>query len=63
MIARAGIGTNHLDGNTCLCTATADRSLKVSFACDGQPGSLSDIDHTDTLFMVGYTMAETQAVS
>jgi anaerobic selenocysteine-containing dehydrogenase len=28
MIARAGIGTNHLDGNTRLCTATADRSLK-----------------------------------
>ena len=63
VIARAGIGTNHLDGNTRLCTATADRSLKESFACDGQPGSLSDIDHADTLFMVGHNMAETQAVS
>src|SRR5215212_5353517 len=63
VIARAGIGTNHLDGNTRLCTATADRSLKESFACDGQPGSLSDIDHADMLFMVGHNMAETQAVS
>jgi anaerobic selenocysteine-containing dehydrogenase len=63
LIARAGIGTNHLDGNTRLCTATADRSLKESFACDGQPGSLSDIDYADTLFMVGHNMAETQAVS
>src|SRR5215213_7813195 len=63
VIVRAGLGTNHLDGNTRLCTATADRSLKESFACDGQPGSLSDIDHADTLFMVGHNIAETQAVS
>jgi anaerobic selenocysteine-containing dehydrogenase len=63
VIARAGIGTNHLDGKTRLCTATADRSLKESFACDGQPGSLSDIDDADTLFMVGHNIAETQAVS
>jgi anaerobic selenocysteine-containing dehydrogenase len=63
VIARAGLGTNHLDGNTRLCTATADRAFKESFACDGQPGSLSDIDHTDTLFLVGHNIAETQAVS
>ncbi|MDP9471873.1 MAG: nitrate reductase [Chloroflexota bacterium] len=63
VIARPGIGTNHLDGNTRLCTATADRALKESFACDGQPGSYADIDHADTLFMVGHNMAETQAVT
>ncbi len=36
-IARGGIGTNHLDGNTRLCTATAAEALKESFGCDGQP--------------------------
>jgi anaerobic selenocysteine-containing dehydrogenase len=63
VIARGGIGTNHLDGNTRLCTATAEKSMEESFGCDGQPGSLSDIDHADTIFMVGHNMAETQAVS
>lgn len=40
-IAHGAIGTNHLDGNTRLCTATAAEALKESFACDGQPGSYS----------------------
>ncbi|WP_435837168.1 molybdopterin-dependent oxidoreductase, partial [Streptomyces achromogenes] len=38
VLARAGIGTNHLDGNTRLCTSTAAEALKESFGCDGQPG-------------------------
>ena len=38
LVARGGIGTNHLDGNTRLCTATAGQSLKETFGCDGQPG-------------------------
>jgi len=63
IIARAGIGTNHLDGNTRLCTATAGESLKESFGCDGQPGSYADIDHADTIVMYGHNMAETQAVT
>ena len=63
IIARAGIGTNHLDGNTRLCTATAGESLKESFGCDGQPGSYADIDHADTIVMYGHNMAETQTVS
>ncbi len=41
VIAHAGLGTNHLDGNTRLCTATAATALKESFGCDGQPGSPS----------------------
>jgi len=63
VIARAGIGTNHLDGNTRLCTATAGESLKESFGCDGQPGSYTDIDHADTIVMHGHNVAETQAVT
>src|SRR5829696_3537003 len=63
VIARGGIGTNHLDGNTRLCTATADEALKETFGCDGDPGSYTDIDHCDTLAMFGHNMAETQAVT
>jgi anaerobic selenocysteine-containing dehydrogenase len=63
VIARAGIGTNHLDGNTRLCTATAGESLKESFGCDGQPGSYTDIDHADAIVMYGHNVAETQAVT
>src|SRR3954452_9692198 len=62
MIARAGIGTNHLDGNTRLCTATAGEALKESFGCDGQPGSYADVDHADVIALFGHNVAETQPV-
>jgi anaerobic selenocysteine-containing dehydrogenase len=62
VLARAGIGTNHLDGNTRLCTATAAEALKETFGCDGQPGSYSDLDHCDTIALFGHNMAETQTV-
>ncbi|MDQ3867672.1 MAG: molybdopterin-dependent oxidoreductase, partial [Actinomycetota bacterium] len=62
VVAKAGIGTNHTDGNTRLCTATAAQALKESFACDGQPASYADVDHCDTLFLVGHNVAETQTV-
>ncbi|WP_030690896.1 molybdopterin oxidoreductase family protein [Streptomyces globisporus] len=62
VLARAGIGTNHLDGNTRLCTSTAAEALKESFGCDGQPGSYADVDHADTLALFGHNMAETQPV-
>ena len=62
MIARAAIGTNHLDGNTRLCTATAAEALKESFGCDGQPGSYTDVDHADVIALFGHNVAETQPV-
>ncbi|MFE2262414.1 molybdopterin oxidoreductase family protein [Streptomyces griseosporeus] len=62
VLARAGIGTHHLDGNTRLCTATAAEALKETFGCDGQPGSYEDIDHADTIALFGHNMAETQTV-
>src|SRR4051812_18102069 len=62
LIAHGGIGTNHVDGNTRLCTATAAAALKESFACDGQPGSYTDIDHADVIVLYGHNMAETQTV-
>jgi len=62
MIAHGGLGTNHVDGNTRLCTATAAAALKESFGCDGQPGSYTDIDHADVIALYGHNMAETQTV-
>jgi ferredoxin-nitrate reductase len=62
VVARAGIGTPHLDGNTRLCTATSDAALKESFGTDGAPGSYEDFDLCDTLFMVGHNVAETQTM-
>src|SRR4051794_28415578 len=62
LIAHGGIGTNHVDGNTRLCTATAAAALKESFASDGQPGSYTDVDHADVIALYGHNMAETQTV-
>jgi ferredoxin-nitrate reductase len=62
LIARGGIGTNNLDGNTRLCTATAAEALKESFGCDGQPPSFDDVDHADTIALFGHNVAETQPV-
>ena len=62
VIAHGAIGTNHVDGNTRLCTATAAEALKESFGCDGQPGSYSDIDHADVIALYGHNVAETQTV-
>jgi len=63
VVVRAGLGTPHLDGNTRLCTATADAALKETFGCDGDPGSVEDFDLCDTLFLVGHNIAETQTVA
>jgi anaerobic selenocysteine-containing dehydrogenase len=62
VIGKAGIGTPHMDGNTRLCTATAGEAMKESFGCDGQPGSYTDIEHTDAIFLYGHNMPETQTV-
>lgn len=61
-IGKAGIGTPHMDGNTRLCTATAAAAFQESFGVDGQPGSYTDLDHCDALFLFGHNVAETQTV-
>jgi anaerobic selenocysteine-containing dehydrogenase len=62
VIGKAGVGTPHMDGNTRLCTATAAAAMKESFGCDGQPGSYTDIDWCDAIFLFGHNMPETQTV-
>jgi anaerobic selenocysteine-containing dehydrogenase len=61
-IARAGVGTDHLDGNTRLCTATAAEALQETFGSDGQPASYTDVDHADVIALFGHNVAETQPV-
>ncbi|MFC9980996.1 molybdopterin oxidoreductase family protein [Gordonia sp. NPDC127522] len=63
VIAHGAIGTDHVDGNTRLCTATAAEALKASFASDGQPGTYTDFDHADTIALFGHNIAETQSVT
>jgi anaerobic selenocysteine-containing dehydrogenase len=62
LIAHAGLGTNHLDGNTRLCTATASVAMRETFGTDGQACSYADVDDTDCLFLIGSDMALTKTV-
>ena len=62
LIAKAGIGTLHVDGNTRLCTATAGAALKETFGSDGQPGTYEDIDVGDCFLLVGHDVAATATV-
>ncbi|KAK5324424.1 hypothetical protein LTR98_011864, partial [Exophiala xenobiotica] len=62
VVEKAGLNTLHMDGNTRLCTATAAASMRESFGSDGQPGSYTDIDFTECIFMVGHNMSATQTV-
>ncbi len=62
IIAHAGIGTNNLDGNTRLCTATASIAMRETFGTDGQPCSYVDVDVTDGVFIIGSDMAMTKTV-
>ena len=62
VLGKAGVHTPHMDGNTRLCTATAAAAMKESFGSDGQPGSYTDIEHCDAIFLWGHNMAETQTV-
>ncbi|SEP87534.1 molybdopterin oxidoreductase family protein [Streptomyces radiopugnans] len=62
VIGKAGLGTPHMDGNTRLCTATSAAAFKESFGTDGQPGSYTDIEHCDAIFLFGHNMPETQTV-
>ncbi len=62
VIAKAGLGTPHVDGNIRLCTATASAALKESFGADGQPGTVEDLDTTACILMAGHNPALTTTV-
>jgi ferredoxin-nitrate reductase len=62
LIAHAGLGTSHLDGNTRLCTATASAAMRESFGIDGQAASYTDLDVTDCILLIGSDPAATKTV-
>jgi ferredoxin-nitrate reductase len=62
VLGKAGLGTPHMDGNTRLCTATSAAALKESFGSDGQPGSYTDLDTTNTILHFGHNIASQQTV-
>jgi anaerobic selenocysteine-containing dehydrogenase len=62
VMAEAGLGTTHLDGNTRLCTSTAAAALIESFGTDGAPGSYADFDTAEAIFQIGHNLADPQTV-
>ncbi len=62
MIVKAGVRTPHKDGNTRLCTATAEWALQESFGSDGQPSSYADVDLCDVWLLAGHDVSATQTV-
>jgi anaerobic selenocysteine-containing dehydrogenase len=62
VIGKAGLGSPHIDGNTRLCTATAAAALQETFGTDGQVGSYTDLDTTETILHVGHNIASQQTV-
>lgn len=57
-LVRGVIGTNHYDGNTTLCMASAVSGYKRSFGSDGPPGCYEDFEHTDCLMAFGSNLPE-----
>jgi len=63
VMAHAGLGTKHVDGNTRLCTATASFALRETFGNDGNPASVTDYDTADCIAHFGHNVAATQTVA
>ncbi len=57
-LVRGLIGTNHYDGNTTLCMASAVSGYKRSFGSDGPPGCYDDFEHTGCLMAFGSNLPE-----
>ncbi|KZZ37335.1 molybdopterin oxidoreductase family protein, partial [Oleiphilus sp. HI0117] len=57
-LVRGCIGTNHYDGNTTLCMASAVSGYKRSFGSDGPPGCYEDFEHTECLIAWGSNLPE-----
>ncbi|HIA09071.1 MAG TPA: nitrate reductase [Chromatiaceae bacterium] len=57
-LTRGVIGTNHYDGNTTLCMASAVSGYKRSFGSDGPPGCYDDFEHTECLMAIGSNLPE-----
>lgn len=56
-LARAGVGTNHVDTNSRLCMSSAVAGMKAAFGADSVPACYEDLDHAETVFIAGSNMA------
>jgi assimilatory nitrate reductase catalytic subunit len=61
-LVRGGLGTNHYDGNTTLCMASAVSGYKRSFGSDGPPGCYDDFEQTECLIAFGSNLVECHPV-
>jgi assimilatory nitrate reductase catalytic subunit len=52
-LARAVLGTNHIDSNSRLCMSSAVVGYKQSLGADAPPCSYEDIDHADCILVAG----------
>jgi assimilatory nitrate reductase catalytic subunit len=56
-LARALIGTNHVDTNSRLCMSSAVAGYKLTLGADAPPACYEDLDHANTVFIAGSNMA------
>lgn len=61
-LIQVGFGTNHYDGNTTLCMASAVSGYKVSFGSDGPPGTYEDLEKADCIFLIGANIADNHPI-
>ncbi|MDP9046021.1 MAG: molybdopterin-dependent oxidoreductase [Pseudomonadota bacterium] len=51
------VGTNNIDTNSRLCMSSAVAGYKLTLGADAPPCSYEDLDHAQTVFIVGSNMA------
>jgi len=56
-LARAVIGTNHIDSNSRLCMSSAVVGYKQTLGSDAPPCNYEDIDHADCILIAGSNTA------
>ena len=61
-LVQLGFGTNHYDGNTTLCMASAVSGYKRSFGSDGPPGAYDDLEQADVVLLIGANIADNHPI-
>jgi len=61
-LVQLGFRTNHYDGNTTLCMASAVSGYKRSFGSDGPPGAYDDFEQADVVFLIGANIADNHPI-
>jgi nitrate reductase (cytochrome) len=61
-LCKGGIGTNNVDTDTRLYSASGSTALRSTFGLDGSAGCYDDIENADVFVLWGHNMAETDPV-